>query len=249
MSVPHRSRSAHMDLAILKGRDALVRCRTSLINFVRGSCKTAGTRLPPCSAEAFAKSAIDHIPKDLLAATVPCINTIRELTRKIRQFDSQIEALCNELYLETMILRQIKGVGPVTSLAYILTLEDHKRFRKSRDVGSYLGLIPKRDQSGNTDKPLPISKAGNTYLRRLLVSSAQYILGPFGPDCELKRYGIRIASRGGKVAKQKAVVAVARKVAVMMHHLWKNNTLTSLRNSLKVCLWVNLELHKMLQMQ
>jgi len=222
--IRHRSRSAHMDLAILKGRDTLVRCRTNLINFVRGTCKTTGIRLPSCSAEAFAKTAIELIPKELLASTVPCVNTIRELTQKIRQLDSQIESLCDEAYPETELLREIKGVGPVTSLAYVLTLEDPKRFRKSRDVGPFLGLIPKRDQSGDTDKPLPITKAGNTYLRRLLVSSAQYILGPFGPDCELKRYGIRIASRGGKISKRKAVVAVARKLAVMMHNIWKNKT-------------------------
>jgi transposase len=222
--IRHRSRSAHMDLAVLKGRDALVRCRSSLINFVRGTCKTAGTRLPKCSAEAFAKTVIEHIPKDLLAACVPCINTILELTQKIRHLDSQIEALCEEGYPETMGLRQIKGVGPVTALAYVLTLEDPNRFSKSRDVGSYLGLIPKRDQSGCTDKPLSITKAGNTYLRRLLVGSAQYILGPFGPDCELRSYGMRIASRGGKIAKRKATVAVARKLAVMMHHIWKNKT-------------------------
>jgi transposase len=222
--IHHRGHSAHMDLALLKGRDALVRCRTSLINFVRGSCKTAGTRLPSCSAGAFAKTVTEYIPKDLLPATVPCINTILELTQKIRQCDSQIEALCNEGYPETMALRQIAGVGPVTALAYVLTLEDPHRFKKSRDVGPYLGLIPKRDQSGNIDKPLPITKAGNKYLRRLLVSSAQYILGPFGPDCELRRHGMRIASRGGKVAKRKAVVGVARKLAVMMHHIWKNKT-------------------------
>jgi transposase len=222
--IRHRSRSAHMDLAILKGRDALVQCRTNLINFVRGTCKTAGTRLPSCSAEAFSKMAIEFTPKELLAATVQCINTIRELTQKIRQLDSQIESLCDEAYPETALLREIKGVGPVTSLAYVLTLEDPKRFRKSRDIGPFLGLTPKRDQSGDTDKPLPITKAGNTYLRRLLVSSAQYILGPFGPDCELKRYGIRIASRGGKISKRKAVVAVARKLSVMMHNIWKNKT-------------------------
>jgi transposase len=221
--IRHRSRSAHMDLAQLKARDVLVRCRTSLINFVRGSCKTAGTRLPSCSADAFAKAVIEHIPKDLLAAVVPCVNTIAELTRKIRRFDAQIELLCTEGYPETMGLRNITGVGPVTALGYVLTLEDPNRFKKSRDVGPYLGLTPKRDQSGNTDKPLSISKAGNTYLRRLLVNCAQYILGPFGPDCDLRRYGMRIASRGGKVAKRKAVVAVARKLAVLMHHLWKNN--------------------------
>ena len=123
-----------------------------------------------------------------------------------------------------MALREIAGVGPVTALAYVLTLEDPHRFKKSRDVGPYLGLIPKRDQSGSTDKPLSITKAGNKYLRRLLVNCAQYILGPFGPDCELRRYGMRIASRGGKVAKRKAAVAVARKLAVMMHHIWKNKT-------------------------
>jgi transposase len=213
-----------MDLAIIKGRDALVRCRTDLINFVRGSCKSAGTRLPSCSAETFAKVAIDNIPEDLVAATIPCINTILELTRKIRQFDSKIETLCKEVYPETMIFREIKGVGPITSLAYLLTLEDHSRFQKSRNVGPYLGLVPKKDKSGSIDKPLSITKAGNTYLRRLLVGSAQYILGPFGPDCELKRYGERIASRGGKIAKRKATVAVARKLAVLMHNLWKNGT-------------------------
>lgn len=222
--IQHRSRSAHMDLAILKGRDNLVQCRTNLINFVRGICKTSGTRLPKCSAEAFAKTVIEFIPEDLLAATVPCINTIMELTKKIRQLDSKIETLCNEAYPETEILREIQGVGPITSLAYILTLEDPGRFRKSRDVGPFLGLTPKRDQSGETDKPLSITKAGNTYLRRLLVTSAQYILGAFGPDCELRRYGERIASRGGKVAKRKAVVAVARKLSVMMHNIWKNKT-------------------------
>ena len=125
-------------------------------------------------------------------------------------------------YPETLTLREITGVGPVTALAYVLTLEDPTRFNKSRDVGPYLGLTPKRDQSGKTDKALSISKAGNTYLRRLLVGSAHYILGPFGPDCDLRRYGTRIASRGGKAAKRKAVVAVARKLAVLMHQLWKN---------------------------
>lgn len=222
--IRHRSRSAHMDLAILKGRDNLVQCRTNLINFVRGICKTSGTRLPKCSADSFAKTVIEFIPEDLLAATVPCINTIMELTQKIRQLDSKIETLCNEVYPETEMLREIQGVGPITSLAYILTLEDPSRFRKSRDVGPFLGLTPKRDQSGETDKPLSITKAGNTYLRRLLVTSAQYILGPFGPDCELRIYGTRIASKGGKIAKRKAVVAVARKLAVMMHNIWKDKT-------------------------
>ncbi len=221
--IRHRSRAAHMDLAIIKARDVLVRCRTDLINFVRGTCKSTGARLPSCSADAFPKRVIDFIPEDLLAAVVPCINTIMALTDQIRGYDRKIEELCNECYPETELLREITGVGPVTALSYVLTLEDPKRFKKSRDVGPYLGLTPKRDQSGNIDKALPISKAGNGYLRRLLVGSANYILGPFGPDCLLRRFGDRIASRGGKAAKRRAVVAVARKLAVLMHSLWKNN--------------------------
>jgi transposase len=221
--VHHRSRGAHADLAVIKARDTLVRCRSTLINYLRGICKTAGVRLPSCTAEGFARRVVEHIPKDLLAAAIPCMNTIQEINDKIRQFDSHIEKLCTEAYPETARLRQIGGVGPITALSYLLTLEDPNRFVKSRDVGPYLGLTPKRDQSGQSDKPLPITKAGNPYLRRLLVGSAQYILGPFGMDCHLRRYGMRIASRGGKAAKRRAVVAVARKVAVLMHQLWKYN--------------------------
>jgi transposase len=222
--IRHRGRSAHMDLALLKARDALVRCRTNLINFVRGTSKSAGVRLPSCSAGAFSQNVIEHIPEDLLQAASPCLATISELTEKIRRIDRQVETLCTEAYPETLALRQIKGIGPITALGYVLTLEDPSRFEKSRDVGPYLGLTPKRDQSGQTDKALSITKAGNTYLRRLLVSAAQYVLGPFGPDCDLRRFGMKVASRGGKVAKRKAVVAVARKLAVVMHHIWKNNT-------------------------
>lgn len=222
--IQHRSRAAQMDLSVLKARDLLVRNRTSMIQFVRGVVKSSGERLPSCSAPAFARTVAEHIPKDLLPATVPCLNMIEELTQEIGRLDKRIKALCTDVYgEETEPLRQIHGVGALTSLAFVLTLEEPSRFAKSRDVGAFLGLTPKRDQSGESDKPLSITKAGNAYLRWLLVGAANYILGPFGPDCELRRYGERIASRGGKVSKRKAKVAVARKLAVLMHHLWKNH--------------------------
>lgn len=222
--IRHRSRTAQMDLAVLKTRDILVRSRTSLIQFVRGISKSAGKRLSPCSAPSFPRKVVEEIPEDLLPAVIPCLKMIEDLTKEIRRLDKEIEALCVNCYAEeTGALRQIDGVGPITSLAFVLTLEEPSRFARSRDVGPFLGLTPKRDQSGETDKPLSITKAGNSYLRQLLVGSANYILGPFGPDCELRRYGERIASRGGKVAKRKANVAVARKLAVLMHHLWKNH--------------------------
>jgi transposase len=133
-----------------------------------------------------------------------------------------IEDLCKSKYPETKLLRNVNGVGPLTSLAFVLTLEDPQRFPKSRNVGPAIGLVPKRDQSGDRDPQLRITKTGNSFLRRLLVSSAQYILGPFGPDCDLRRWGLKLTERGGKNAKKRAVVAVARKLAVLLHHLWKN---------------------------
>jgi len=102
----------------------------------------------------------------------------------------------------------------------VLTLEDPGRFRQSRAVGPYLGLCPRRDQSGGRDAQLRITKRGDAMLRRLLVSGAQYILGPFGPDTDLRRWGLRLAARGGKNAKKRAVVAVARKLATLLHRLW-----------------------------
>ena len=182
--IEHRSQASQMDLAVLKARDLLVRNRTSVIQFVRSIVKSVGERLPPCSAPAFAREVAEHIPKDLLPATVPCLNILEEINKEIRHLDKHIVTLCTEVYgEETEILRQIDGVGPITSLDFVLTLEEPSRFSKSRDVGVFLGLTPKRDQSGETDKPLSITKAGNAYLRRLLVGSANYILGPFGPDC------------------------------------------------------------------
>ena len=144
------------------------------------------------------------------------------LTAKIKEFDKKIAELCEKKYPETALLRQIGGVGPITSLTYRLVVGDPERFEKSRSVGAYFGLVPKRDQSGGLDKELRISKAGNKYMRTLLVGAAQYILGPFGPDCDLRRSGLKLAERGGRGAKKKAVVATARKLAVVMHRLWSS---------------------------
>ncbi len=220
--IRHRGRDAHMDLAVIKARDALVRSRSDLINFVRGTVKASGARLPACSAEAFPNRAAEHVPQALRPALNPILATVASLTAEIRRYNVQIDTLGEQKYPETVSLRAVSGVGPVTALAFVLTLEDPGRFRKSRDVGPFVGLVPRRDQSGETDRQLRISKAGNGYLRRLLVGAANYIIGPFGPDCDLRRYGERIAARGGRIARAKAKVAVARKLAVLLHHLWSH---------------------------
>ncbi len=218
--IHHRGREAHADLAVIKARDMLVKARSMLIAHARGAVKTVGQRISTCGAEVFHKRLLEETPSELRPALEPVMKSIEDLTTRIRHYDQLLQKLCEQSYPETEGLRAISGVGPITALAYVLTLEERSRFAKSRDVGPFLGLVPKRDQSGQTDRQLHVTKAGDAYVRRLLVGSAQYILGRFGPDCDLRRFGLRVAERGGKNAKRRAVVAVARKLAVLMHRLW-----------------------------
>jgi transposase len=219
-AIQHRGEQAQADLETIKARDALVRMRASLVNHARGTVKGLGHRLPSCSVEAFGARAPAQIPAIMDEALTPIVETVTDLTRRIKEIDKRIGHLCRDRYPETQYLLAVGGVGPITALAFVLTIETPDRFQKSRTVGAYLGLTPRRDQSGETDKQMHITKAGNRYLRRLLVGCAQYILGAFGPDCDLRRYGARIAARGGKRAKKCAAVAVARKLAVKLHRLW-----------------------------
>jgi transposase len=216
----HRGENSQAHMAIIRSRQALVGCRTQLVNHVRGALKSFGHRLPKCPARSFHKRAAEHIPEALLPALVPVLEQIGSLTERIRDYERQLEAISKECYPETELLRQVEGIGPLTALTFVLTLEDPYRFERSRSVGAYLGLVPARDQSGDRDPQRRISKEGDEMLRRLLVSSAHYILGPFGSDSDLRRHGEKIASRGGKNAKKRAVVAVARKLAVLLHSLW-----------------------------
>ena len=218
--IRHRDMGAHIDLELIKARDILVQSRTKLINHVRSVVKGVGERLPKCSAGSFATRTVALIPEPLRAALMPLIDTIGSISDKIRQFDKCINTLATKQYPQTQLLQQVAGVGPVTALAYVLTIEDPGRFTKSRMVGPYLGLTPRRDQSGAIDKQLPITKAGNVYLRKLLVGCAHYIIGPFGADSDLRRHGLILVGRGGKNARKRAAVAVARKLAVLLHRLW-----------------------------
>jgi transposase len=216
----HRGEECQAHMAIIRSREALVSARTQLVNHVRGAVKSFGTRLPKCPAVSFHKKAAAHIPEALWAALGPILETIGSLTERIWEYDRQLEMISKEHYPETDLLRQVEGVGALTALTFMLTLEDPYRFAESRSVGAYLGLVPARDQSGDRDPQRHISKEGDEMLRRLLVGSAHYILGPFGSDSDLRRHGERIASRGAKNAKKRAVVAVARKLSVLLHRLW-----------------------------
>jgi transposase len=216
----HRGEDSQAHLAIVRSRQALVDCRTQLVNHVRGAVKSFGHRLPKCPARSFHKKAVEHVPEALWAALGPVLEQIGSLTERIRDYDRQLETICQERYPETELLRQVEGIGPLTALTFVLTVEDPHRFEKSRSVGAYLGLVPATDRSGEKDPQKRISKEGDEMLRKLLVGSAHYVLGPFGSDSDLRRHGEKIAASGGKNAKKRAAVAVARKLSVLLHSLW-----------------------------
>ena len=218
-TINHRPAAFQEDLNVLRGRDALVRSRTLLINEVRSLVKGSGERLPACSAVAFAKKATEFLPSGQLAACSPLLEQIASTTRAIKEMDATIERMIVERYPVALLLQKVAGVGPLTSLGFVLTLFDADRFAKSRQVGPYLGLVPRRHQSGEHDPHLGITHAGNPYLRQLLVSAAHYIIGPFGPDSDLRSWGLNLAAKGPN-AKKRAVVGVARRLAVLLHHLW-----------------------------
>jgi len=220
-AIEHRSELGQAHLQMIRARDTLVRTRVRLIHHIRAAIKSAGKTAPSYSAEAFHKRMPDVVPALLRDALLPLIGVVEQLTARIRTYDRQVERLAEDRYPETEVLTQVTGVGPLTALAFILTIEDHSRFRRSRSVGAWLGLTPGQHDSGQSQPQQHITREGDPYLRRLLVGSAQYILGPFGRDCDLRRYGLAIAARGGKNARKRAAVAVARKLAVLLHHLWR----------------------------
>lgn len=209
--IQHRSAERQRDLNLIRARDTLVRARTMLINSVRGLVKSAGGRLPPAASEYFVARVSTAVPAELRAAIQPLLQPIAALTVEIRGLDQALEKLA-ERYPEIRILRTVPGVGPVIASAYVLTLDRVDAVAHSRSVGAFLGLRPRQSQSGDSDPEHNISKTGNLYLRRLLVQAAHYVLGRFGPDSALRRWGLRLAV-GGQRSKKRAVVAVARKLA------------------------------------
>jgi transposase len=214
--IQHRSEQAQAELAIIKAREGLVKSRTALVNQVRGQLKSFGATLPKCGVEVFAKRSQAHIPAELQPALNPLVQVIETLTKQIRAYDQKIDALTAN-YPETSLLTKIVGVGNLTALCFVLTLEDPSKFKKSRSVGAFLGLTPGRDQSGQADPRQGITKHGDVLLRKLLVQCANYILRNSSPDCDLKRFGLHLAK---KMSKSQAVIAVARKLAVLLHRLW-----------------------------
>ena len=218
--IQHRSQAAQADLSWIRAREVLVKARTEVVNAIRGMSKAFGERLAKCSTESFTSKLADQIPEPIRAAVAPLLEMIDELNERIRGYDEMAEHIARQRYPKYWLLEQVNGVGVHTALSFMLTIGDAARFEKSRMVGCFLGLRPRQQESGESKPQLGITKAGDGYLRKTLVNCAHHILGPRGADSDLRRYGQRICERGGKNAKKRAVVAVARKLAVLLHRLW-----------------------------
>ena len=217
--VEHRSEQAQADLALIHSRRSLVAARTSMINRARCLAKAFGTRLPGCDARSFPLKVAAHVPRKLGPAITPLLKMITSLNIEIAVMDRALEELIAQRYPQARVMQQVPGVGPLISLTFALTIDNPWRFRASRQVGAYLGLVSRQRSTGESSPELGITKAGNVYLRQLLVNGAHYVLGQHGADSDLRRWGLRKAE-GGKNAKKRAIVAVARKLAVLLHHLW-----------------------------
>ena len=231
--IQHRSEKAQGHLLVIRVRAALVEARSSLVNAARGLAKATGERLPRCDTDQMGVERLEGLPAAVRQALEPLLQEVEALTAQIQASDGKIEQIARSEYPETELLRQVSGVGTLIALTFLLTLEDRERFQRSRDVGCYVGLRPKRRESGESQPQLRITKEGDVYLRKLLVQGAHYILGYRGPDTDLRRWGLQLAERGGPNAKKRAIVAVARKLAILLHRLWVSGEVYEpLRNSL-----------------
>jgi transposase len=218
--VRHRSAQAQIHLTVIRARAELVKARTALINAARGLAKSYGERLPKRGTQQVGRELAAALSTPLGEVLEPLLREVESLNERIQEYDQRIEQIARQVYPEVALLKQVKGVGTQIALTYRLTIDDPYRFPKSREVGCFLGLRPGRRNSGQSEPQKRISKEGDRYLRTMMVQGAHYILGPFGEDCDLRRWGLKIAERGGKNAKKRAVVAVARKLAILLHRLW-----------------------------
>ena len=233
--VRHRSAKAQIHLTVIRARAALVSTRTALVNAAPGLTKSYGERLRKCGTGQMNREIAKGLSQELREVLAPLLQEIESLNERIAEYDRRIEQIAKEAHPEVALLQQVKGVGTLIALTYVLTLDDPHRFRRSRDAGCFLGLRPGRRNSGLSEPQLHISKEGDRYLRTLMVQGAHYILGPFGEDSDLRRWGLQLAERGGRNAKKRAVVAVARKLAVLLHRLWVSGEVYEpLRNNHKM---------------
>ena len=215
----HRGAEAQADLAVIRARAELVEARTALVNCARGLVKPMGARLRKCDADQVGAGLAAGLGAEVQKIVEPLLKSVEAISQQIEVYDEKIAEIAKR-YPEVELLTQVYGVGTLIGLAYILTIEDAERFQHSRDVGAFLGLQPKQRESGDSQPELGISKTGDRLLRSYLVQAAHCMLRQGAPDSDLRAWGLGKAGAGGKRAKRRALVGMARKLAVLLHRLW-----------------------------
>jgi transposase len=216
--IQHRGEQAQADLAVIRARAELVEARTGLINCARGLVKPMGERLKKCDADQVVEGMAQPLSEAAQGVIGPLLKSVETISEQIAVYDQKIQEIAKRYPVE--LLEQVYGVGTLIALTYVLTIEDAERFQHSRDVGAFLGLQPKQRESGERQPQLGISKSGDRLMRSLLVQAAHCVLRKGAPDSDLRAWGVAKMETGGKNAKRRAIVAVARKLSVLLHRLW-----------------------------
>jgi transposase len=188
--IQHRGEKAQQDLAVIRARAGLVEARTKLINTVRGLVKPMGERLKKCDAEQVGEGMLEGMSEAARRTLGSLMRCIEKVNEEVGKYDEQIEEIGKE-YGELKLLTQVHGVGTLTALTYLLTIDDANRFVHSRDVGPYLGLRPRQKESGQSRPELGISKAGDRLLRAIWCKQRIVICG------RMRRRAI--CGRGGRI--------------------------------------------------
>ena len=200
-------------------RNVLLSQRTQTINQIRGFAKSMGYRIECSSTEKFHELGKADWPRELEECAWPLMGVLKAINLKIKAYDKLIARLAERPEFKPMVerVRVVYGVGTIGSTVFVAAIGGRPdRFDRVRDIGPYFGMIPKQDQSGDDDKQLHITHAGPEIVRTALVECAGVVMMEKSKDTDLKLKGLRIAMRGGKIARKKAKVAVARGLAVAM---------------------------------
>jgi transposase len=212
----HRSAETQRQRGVLRVRRTLMNARTACLNASRGILRSFGYRTPGRKAERLAERLADaSIPEEMVSVVAPLVQLALELDEKIAALDEAVETM-GHAYPEVALLRTVPGVGPLVALSFVLCIENPQRFARSRDLAGYLGLRPKMRESASTSHYGGITHQGDIEMRSLLVQAAHGLLRSRA-DSDLKRWANGLAER---IGKNKAVVALARKLAVVMHTMW-----------------------------
>lgn len=217
-----KSLQCHQQRLILTSREKLVQLRVAVTNQIRGLLKTFGVVLPPGKNSVFERAVLESSPslETVKPTVIMLLDTWEHLSGQIRKFNYMLEKLARKDPV-CQILQSIPGVGVLTALSFKTSIDDPSRFRRVSDAGAFLGLTPKKYQSGEVDRNGGISKQGNRMTRTLIYEAASCLLTHYGTDTSLAIWANGLRRRMGY---KKVIVALARKLTTLMLSMWKSET-------------------------